>query len=125
MSEPTSGSSPSSSPTAAEVRAHLHTIASLLREVDHLGPEAQQLLAELVDELSSALETGTPPHKELGDLANQVARLVRLAHESEEPGVVEKVRDRLESAAAAVEAQAPMVAGLTRRLIETLSNLGI
>ena len=41
------------------------------------------------------------------------------------PYVVEKVRDRLESAAAAVEAQAPMVAGLTRRLIETLSNLGI
>ena len=60
MSDPT----PSSRSPSPEVRAHLHTVARLLREVPHLGPKAQQLLAELVDELSRALESGPVPPAE-------------------------------------------------------------
>jgi len=42
-------------PSTAEVRAHLHTISELLRQVHHLGPEAQALLADLVDDWANRL----------------------------------------------------------------------
>ncbi len=109
----------------AQVRAHLHTIARLLREVPHLGPEAQRLLAELVAELSDAMEAETVPAADLAHLADTAAQLVQAAHAGEEPGFLGKAQEKLEGAAAALEADAPMLAGLTRRLIEALSNLGI
>jgi hypothetical protein len=110
---------------AAQLRAHLHTIATLLREVPHLGPEAQRLLAELVAELSDAMDAETVPTADLAHLADTAAQLVRAAHEGEEQGLIGKAQEKLEGAAAALEADAPMLAGLTRRLIEALSNLGI
>jgi hypothetical protein len=111
--------------SVAQLRAHLHTIASLLREVPHLGPDAQRLLAELVAELSDALDAETVPAADLAHLADTAAQLVRAAHRGEEQGLLGAAREKLEGAAAAVEADAPMIAGLTRRLIEALSNLGI
>ena len=122
MSDETTSRPP---PPSAEVREHLHTIARLLRETPHLGPEAQQLLAELVDELSRALEAGPVPPAELAQLADHVAKLVKATHACEETGVLGKIRERAEAAVTAVEARAPLVAGLTRRLIETLSEMGI
>src|SRR5262249_7196309 len=47
------------SPSRAEVEASLDEVRGLLREAHHLGPEAQETLAGLVDELSRALATGT------------------------------------------------------------------
>src|SRR4051794_25728757 len=96
-----------------QIRQHLHTIAQLLREVPHLGPEAQQLLAELVSELSDAMEAETVPAADLAHLADTAAQLVRAAHQGEETGLLGKARDKLESAAAALEADAPMIAGIT------------
>jgi hypothetical protein len=111
--------------STAQLRAHLHTIARLLREVPHLGPEAQRLLAELVAELSDALDAETVPAANLAHLADTAAQLVQATHRGEAPGFLGKAQEKLEGAAAAVEADAPMIAGLTRRLIEALSNLGI
>jgi hypothetical protein len=121
MSEPT----PPGTPSTAQVRQHLHTVATLLRDAPSLSAEAQQLLAELVEELSGALEAGTVPPAELAHLADQAAQLIRAANAGEELGPLGKIRDRLETAATSLEAQAPMVAGLTRRLIEALWELGI
>ena len=116
MSEPT---------PSREVGEHLHTIARLLRESPHLGPESQQLLAELVDELSRALESGPVPPAELTQVAEHVSQLVKATHAGEETSILGKIRGRAEAAVTAIEARAPTVAGLTRRLIETLSEIGI
>jgi hypothetical protein len=121
MSDPTTPG-----PTSPEqVGEHLHTIAKLLRQTPHLGPQAQQLLAELVDELSRALESGPVPAAELTRIADHVAQLVQATHGGEDAGPIGKIRQRLEAAVTAVEVRAPMVAGVTRRLIEALSELGI
>src|SRR5262249_13051452 len=121
MNDPT----PHNPSGTAEVREHLHTIAGLLRAVPHMAPETQQLLAELVDELSRALKAGDVPAAELKQLTDHVAQLVRAAHADEdERGPLGKLNLRLESAVTALEARAPLVAGLTRRLMETLANLG-
>src|SRR5882724_8308208 len=111
--------------SAAQLRGHLHTIATLLREVPHLGPEAQRLLAELVAELSDAMDAETVPAADLAHLADTAAQLVQAAHKGEQSGFLGKAQERLEGAAAALEADAPMLAGLARCLIEALSNIGI
>src|SRR5579859_6910781 len=109
----------------SKVQDHLHTIARLLRDVRHLSPDAQDLLAELVDELGRALESNEVPPAELGHLAEQVAALLRAAKPGGDAGLLAQIQDRLDQAATALESRAPMLTGLTRRLIETLSELGI
>jgi hypothetical protein len=119
-------STPAGRAAATQLRGYMHTIAQLLRDGPPLGPEAQQLLAELVDELGKALEAESIPPAELNQLANHVASLVRAAQAGDEGiGMVAHLRDRLEDAAAAVESRVPLLAGLTRRLVETLSEIGI
>jgi hypothetical protein len=110
---------------AFKVREVLHAIAELLRDVPPLGPEAQQLLAEIIDELSRSLEAETVPPAELSSLAQHVSELISAAHAGEDTGLIGSLRAQVERLAAAVESRAPLVAGLTRRLIETLSEIGI
>jgi hypothetical protein len=110
---------------ATTVREHLRTIAQLLREEPQLSPETQQLLAELADELSRALESEAAPPAELNDIAMHVAQLVRAAHRGEQAGLVARLRNRLDTAAAGLESRSPLIAGLTRRLIDALTELGI
>jgi predicted AlkP superfamily phosphohydrolase/phosphomutase len=121
MSEPI----PPTPPAVAQVRTHLHTIARLLREVHHLSPEAQARLAELVDELGQALESDTVPSAELAHLTECAAQLVSATQRGEDEGLLNKTRERLDRAALAVETEAPLLAGLARRLAEALTNLGI
>ena len=117
MSDPTSSS--------AKVQAHLHAISQLLREADRLGPEEQALLADLVDELGNALESPAVPDEKVATLTESASHLVQAVQEKHEPGVLAAAEERLERAAVAIEAQAPTLANLTRRLAEMLSNLGI
>ena len=107
------------------LQQHLHTIAGLLRHERPLRPEAQRLLAGLMDEIGSALEAQTVSPAELNQLAEHVAQLVQAAHAGEEVGFIGQLRERLDEAAAELESRAPRLTGLTRRLIETLSDLGI
>jgi hypothetical protein len=111
--------------TKAEVSALLHTVSELLREGPSLGAEEQCLLAELVDELSKLVAGTSVPSTEVTHLTRCVADLVRAAHESEHKGLIVSARDRLEKAWIAAEAEAPTAAGFARRLVESLSNLGI
>ena len=112
-------------PSSAEVPALLRTIALLLRHTHHLGPEAQLLLADLVEELGKALEQAKVSSAEIARLTESASHLVEVAQAEDEPGVLDAARSRLERAAVAVETGAPMLAGLARRLAEMLSNLGI
>lgn len=109
----------------AEVQTHLHAIAKLLREAHRLDPEAQALLAELVDELGNALDSADVPDHEVTGLTESAAQLVQAVHEKHEPGLLEAAEDRLERAVVAVEAKAPALANLTRQLADLLANLGI
>ena len=117
--------SSSSQHTSALVQMHLHTIAELLRSADHVGPEAQKVLADLVDELGKALTSAEVPNDEIARLTESATHLAEAVQAENEPGVLQKAEERLENAVVAIEAKAPALASLTRRLAEMLSNLGI
>ena len=108
-----------------QVQAHLHAISQLLRDAERLGPEEQALLADLVDELGNALESTEVPEEKVTTLTERTSQLVQAVHEEHEPGVLAAAEERLEHAVIAIEAKAPTLASLTRRLAEMLSNLGI
>lgn len=112
-------------PSLAEFRKLLRTIADLLRHARHLGPEAQALLADLIDELSVALESPQVPNEEIARLTECASQLMRAVSEKQEPSVLESAEESLERAAVSMETKAPALANLTRRLAEMLSNLGI
>jgi hypothetical protein len=116
---------PGTPPSASQVRAHLHTISLLLREKDRLDPEAQALLADLVEELGKSLEEPAVPSVEMAKLAESTAQLVQAVHHGHEPNLLEAARNRLDRAVIAVESEAPVLAGLTRRLAQMLADLGI
>jgi hypothetical protein len=114
---------PPSQPSA--VAARLSAVAQLLRRADHLEPETQQALADLVDELATALAAGTLPSAEVTHLTDTTTELIQALHGSEGHGVLGAARDRLNQAIVRAEADAPVAAGIARRLIETLANIGI
>jgi hypothetical protein len=115
----------SGTPIPPQVQASLLTIARLLRETHHLGQEAQQTLAELIDELGHALGSSAASPEELAHLTESTAKLVEAVHHQHDEGVLAAARDRLEGAVIGAEARAPLVAGVVRRLLDALSNLGI
>jgi hypothetical protein len=114
---------PASSPPS--VAPGLREVAELLRQADHLEPEAQQTLAELVEELGEALATAPLPAEQSAQLAQTAIHLADAVHRQHTQGVLSAARERLDQAAVGVEARAPFVAGVARRLLEALSNLGI
>jgi hypothetical protein len=120
MSDP----APPPSPSAAEVRGLLVSIAQFLRQAHRMGPETQLVLADYVEELGKALEDSDISTTEIARLTQCASQLLDAVHD-EEPGVLQGARDRLERTVVAAETQAPILAGLLRRLAETLSNLGI
>jgi hypothetical protein len=116
---------PPPAPIPVEIQASLHAISRLLREAHHLGPEAQERLAELVDELGTAIGSAQVSPAELALLTENTEKLIAALHERHESGLLAGARDRLEAAAAGIEARAPLVAGVTRRLLDALSGIGI
>jgi hypothetical protein len=120
-----SDSNAPASPLPVEIQATLHKVGQLLREAHHLGPDAQAQLAELVDELGTAIGSASVTPEEAAHLAAGAEKLMQSLHERHDTGVVSAARDRLEGAAAAIEARAPAVAGITRRILDALSGIGI
>ena len=116
---------PAENAGAALVRAQLHAIAQLLRGVHRLEPQAQAALADLVDELSNTLGAPAVPSAEIARLTQCAAHLVKAVHEQHMPGLLEAARNRLEHAVIAVETEVPVLASVTRRLAEMLSNVGL
>src|SRR6266852_1140726 len=104
---------PSPQPTSSsEVQAGLHAVAQLLRQADHLGPEARQALAGLVDELGSTLIAAPVASAELAHLTDSTTHLVQALREPHNPGLLAAARDRLNAAIVRAEVEAPTAAGL-------------
>jgi len=96
----------------------------VLHDVRHLGPDAQQLLAELLEELGDALDAGKVPSTELAHLAECAAQLVQTAHRREDTRLA-AAKEGLEKAFIGVEMEFPKLADIGRKLAEALASLGI
>jgi hypothetical protein len=113
-------------PEAADpIRASLHELAEVLRHADHLEPETQEALADLMDELSKTVQPSAAPLAETVQLARSAAQLVRALQEQPGTTLLSAAKRRFDEAAARAEARAPMATGLARRLLDTLADLGI
>jgi hypothetical protein len=110
---------------ADQIRASLHDIAEVLRHAEHLEPEAQEALADLVDELSKAVQPASVPTSETVHLATSAAQLARTLHEQPSPTLLQAAKRRLDEAAARAEARVPLATGLARRFLAALADLGI
>ena len=87
--------------------------------------EVRVALVELLDELGRTLELPEATPDEVNRLAVGVAHLGEALHRGHDHGVLESARDRLEGLVVQAEARAPAAVGLTRRVIDALSNAGI
>ncbi len=117
---------PMNQPDAAKVRTDLHEVARLLRTTSHLDAHVQQELANLLDELSQAIQANTAAPDEMLHLAQSATQLARELHQPQEAAKLEPAKARLQQALARVESALPgAVADLARRFIDTLTNLGI
>jgi hypothetical protein len=110
---------------AEQPPVNLHELAEMVRDADHLGPETQQALAGLLDELGKALTPGGTAPAEVTHLAASTAQLAHALREPHKTGPLAAARKKFEAAVAQAEAKAPMLTGLAQRFIETLANLGI
>jgi hypothetical protein len=116
---------PSDSSAPPGVQASLHAIAEVLRDPQPISLETRDVLADLVDELGAVLAAGTAPPAEVAHLADSAARLIQAVHRQAAPGKLTALRDRLDSAILAAETNHPLTAGLARRLLDALANIGI
>ena len=115
----------STPPSVSEVQSRLHEVARMLRQSPDLGAESQRILAELVDELSTALQAANVPPAEVAHLAESTAHLAESLSQPQDTGLVGKARGRLEEGLIEAEAYAPTAVGLARRLLDALANIGI
>jgi hypothetical protein len=109
----------------SEIQTRLHDLAIRLREAEHLDPDSQRALAELVDELTRALGSTNLPPAEVVHLAESTAHLADALRSGKNRGILAKARDRLNLAVSNAETHAPTAVGVARRLLDTLANLGI
>jgi Domain of unknown function (DUF4404) len=113
---------PGSTPPAA-LPARLRELAGLVREADHLEPEAQDSLASLADEMANTLSKSHVPTAEEAELGHLASELIEALHREETPAA--GTRHRLQEAILAAETRAPFAATIARQLLEALANLGI
>jgi hypothetical protein len=110
----------------AELRSRLLAGAARLQGLDHLEPDDQVALANLIGELADLLDphaaTDQAEHKHL---AEQSAVLIQAIGTKQDTGLIAAARDRLEEAAARAEAAAPVATGVVRQLIDALAGIGI
>jgi hypothetical protein len=105
------------------VPANLHAIAQLLRQADHLDPEAQKAVADLVDEMARRLAPAAST--ETAQLADSTAHLLQALHDQQDARAMMRARGRLEQAIVNAEARAPVAAGLAQRILDALASWGI
>ncbi len=102
----------------------MQELARLLHEADHLQPETQQELADLVAELSKAL-AGELSCAEAEHLGKSAEHMIRALREERDTDYLAAARERLREAAVWAEVEAPVATGIVRRILDTLANLGI
>src|SRR5262245_20907994 len=114
-------------PQAADLQARLHAVAERLRGAGPVDAQSRRILAELVDELSRALQPGQVPPEEVAHLAATTAELAEALHQpaGQRRGWLKRLQAPFEEAALRAEAHAPVAVGLARRLMDALANIGI
>lgn len=112
-------------PSVAQLQARLYEISQLLRETRTIEERARRDLAEMVDELGKVLESAPAPPTEVAHLIESTAHLAEALHHQHDRGLLSRARDRLEEAVVRAEVSHPFAAGLAKRLLETLANIGI
>lgn len=112
-------------PSRAEIQARLHEVARLLHSSESLNVESRQALVELVESLGDSLEKSDIPADEIEHLAESTAHLAESLHHQHDQTLLSRARERLEEAVIKTEARSPFVAGIARRLLDALANLGI
>ena len=113
-------------PDSSPLPNRLHEIAQLLRQTHHLGPDAQQALADLADQLGGVFEQAQSPAAATQPVVESIANVVQALH----PGAARRgpftaARERLQELAASVEGRAPNLSAFVGRLLDTLADLGI
>ena len=103
----------------------LQELAQRLHAADHLGPEAQQAVADLVEELGKTLAARPEETAGAAHLADSAAHLAQALHERHAPGLLTAAKQRFEAAITRAEMEAPLATGIAQRLLQTLADLGI
>jgi hypothetical protein len=115
----------SNPPSVEEVQKRLHEVARMLHGSGSLDPDARSALAELVDELGATLQASNAPPAEVARLADSAAHLAESLHYQRGRGILGAALDRFNAAVIQAETKAPVAAGLARRLLDVLANIGI
>lgn len=110
--------------TAEQVRARLEELARSLRQAGHLQPEAQQELADLMEELAGVVASA-PVADQTTRLGEHAAQLAQALHQQQDDSLLSAAKKKLEQSALRAQEEAPLATGIVRRLIDTLANLGI
>ena len=78
-----------------------------------------------MDELGKTLRSAAVPPAEVARLAETTTHLTESLHRRHDHDRVRSVRERFEQAVVNAEVQHPLIAGIARRLLDTLANIGI
>src|SRR5262245_4793539 len=111
-------------PTITQIRSDLHEVAQRLRDARHLDPSAQLALADLLDELRMELDTAPQNSIHATQVAQLVAQLAGSLHQ-QDAGLLSRAKGRVEEAIGRAEAESPVIAGVVRRFVDALANIGI
>jgi hypothetical protein len=120
-----SESTASQSGNMADALGALHELTTQLRSAHSLTPETQEALANLLDELTEVKPAAPLGASDAAHLAESARQLTRALKEPRDAGLVAGAVTRLEAAATRIEARAPFVSGIVRRLLAALADLGI
>lgn len=102
----------------------LGELARLLREVDHLEPEVRRELADVVEELEAAVH-GELTVEDAAHVRSSVRHVIEAIRQQRDQTAPGHAVGQLEATVARTAAEAPVAAGVARRLIEMLADLGI
>jgi len=112
-------------PTVPEVLRRLQDAAKMLGASSTLDPEVRRSLADLLAELSRALEQPDAPPAEVSRLADGAAQLAEALHHKHDSSLLAAARTRVADLMADAEAHAPVTVGVVQRLIDAIAGLGI
>lgn len=110
--------------STGSMQERLATLVQVLRSTDHLEPEAQTALANLVEELGVLLNP-TATASQTSHLAETTLHLAQALYQQHESTLIDTAVKRLEEAVVRAEAHAPVATGAARKLIDILANSGI
>lgn len=111
----------SESNQVAQTRADLQHLAASLRDADHLEPDTQQALANLLEELITELDSSSLATVKT---AESVRAVVRSLHEQHPPEAMVSAKDRLKESADELD-KSEITRGVVYRLLDLLAGMGI